>query len=257
MNVLNYKSVCERVCIWVHIWASFCLWAVSENGRGLFLSGLIRGSCLFSSLIALPRANIPFVFPLFPLLFIFLLLLLDRKKVQHWSLSLVLRLFFYIFSHISRFPNGWLLTDCWQVALWTYTHTQTLFTSNLLSVLAVFFQVFRYLLMVVLMGPMTRHKTKNKNELIWHITEIKTTWFWQQWHFSWFASKPGELVTFPIDVKGHPLAVSETSLFTWFAVRFCFTSWRGSGLSRHFLNSLVNTQTGRWWALTAFHRKRK
>lgn len=105
MNVLNYKSVCERVCIWVHIWASFCL----RMDGGLFLSGLIRGSCLFSSLIALPRANIPFVFPLFPLLFIFLLLL-DRKKVQHWSLSLVLCLFFYIFSHISRCP----MAGCWQ-----------------------------------------------------------------------------------------------------------------------------------------------
>lgn len=39
----------------------FCLLAVSWNGRGLLLSGLIRGSRLYPSLIILLRANIPSV----------------------------------------------------------------------------------------------------------------------------------------------------------------------------------------------------
>lgn len=59
------------LCIFVHmyiclcIWAFFCLLAVSWNGLGLFLSGLIRGSRLHPSLITLLRANIPFIFSLF------------------------------------------------------------------------------------------------------------------------------------------------------------------------------------------------
>lgn len=176
------NCVCERV--WVHIWACFCLWAVIENGQGLFLSGLIRGSC-FSHLLSLhPGLIFHLFFLLFPYCSSFFLLLLDWEKVQHLPPSLVLHLFFCILSHISQSPNDWLLTG-WSMN----THTPAWITSNLLPVLTGFSQVFRYLFMVVLMGPVAKHKTKHKSKLIWKITEIKRKWFRQQWHFSWFASK--------------------------------------------------------------------
>lgn len=56
------------VCVYISLCVSlgfFCLLAVSWNGLGLFLSGLIRGSRLHPSLITLLRANIPFIFSLF------------------------------------------------------------------------------------------------------------------------------------------------------------------------------------------------
>lgn len=102
MNVLNYKSVCERVCIWVHIWASFCLWAVNENGQDLCLSELIRGSCLFSSVIALSRANIPFVFPPFPLLFFFFVVAVGLGKGSAFvSVSCPSSFLLYFISYFS------------------------------------------------------------------------------------------------------------------------------------------------------------
>lgn len=107
VNVLNYKSVCERVCIWVHIWASL---AVSENGQGLFLSGPIRGCCLFSSLIALPRANIPFVFPPFPLLFVFFIVAVGLEKgFAFVSVSCPSSFLLYFISYFS--VAHWLAVD--------------------------------------------------------------------------------------------------------------------------------------------------
>lgn len=139
MNVLNYKSVCERVCIWVHIWASFCLWAVNENGQDLCLSELIRGSCLFSSVIALSRANIPFVFPPFPLLFFFFVVAVGLGKgsafVSVSCPSSFLSIFYLIFLSCP-------ITSCWQAVdrspYEQYTHIRALSTSTLLSVLTVF-----------------------------------------------------------------------------------------------------------------------
>lgn len=210
------KALCERVCIWVHIWASFCLLAVSENGQGLFLSGLIRRSCLFTSLITLPRANIPFVFPPFSLIVrLFCCCCWTAKKfsIRLSLLSFVFSSIFYLIFFSCP------MTGCWQALdrpLYEHTHKPAVRFDS-------FFQVLRYVLRM-LMGPMTRPKTQAKNKLIWNISKMKSKWFWQQWHFS-FASKPGEVVTFPIEVKGLPVAASERSLFIWFVFRFCFTSW--------------------------------
>lgn len=65
MSRITNVCVRECVCEWVHIWACFCLWAVIENGQGLFLSALIRGSC-FSHLLSLHPG---LIFHLFFLLF--------------------------------------------------------------------------------------------------------------------------------------------------------------------------------------------
>lgn len=91
------------LCIFVHmyiclcIWAFFCRLAVSWNGLGLFLSGLIRGSRLHPSLITLLRANIPFIFSLFHSSSAFVVSGLGRGSATFFSffLSFIIFYFFY------------------------------------------------------------------------------------------------------------------------------------------------------------------
>lgn len=57
---LMHADVCVCVCV-----SALCLLVTGGNGRGSLLSGPIRGSSLYPSLIILLRANIPFVWAFF------------------------------------------------------------------------------------------------------------------------------------------------------------------------------------------------
>lgn len=108
VNVLCDKgstAECVCMCVCLHVSTQicvclgfFCLLDVSWNGPGLPLSGPIRGSCLYPSLITLLRANIPFVFLFFSLfhsLSPFVVAGLGRGSATYHQQSLLLVLFLF------------------------------------------------------------------------------------------------------------------------------------------------------------------
>lgn len=146
------------MCVWESVYLSAYLGLFLSLGCDWEWTGLVsvwtdKKKLLFSSLIALPPANIPFVFPPFPLLCVFFVVAVGLGKGS-------------AFASVSC-PSSFLLYSIPYFSVAQWLAVDRLVDPGMIDFKPAarfdwFFQVFMYLLMVVLLGQWRNVKPNTK-----------------------------------------------------------------------------------------------